>query len=156
MISATLTIGVAVTNSIVVFEVISFFIGVVSVTPQILMPLAADLAPPERRASAISIVIGAFLFGILFARVLSGTITQYVSWRVVYYLSVGLQYAALAALYWLLPDYPAKDKEETYFGILWSLVRFVFTEPLLLQTAIISVLASGVYTSFWVSLILCC
>ena len=55
--TGSLTIGLAVTSSLVAFEVLCFLVGVFTVVPQILMPLAADLAPPERRASALSIVL---------------------------------------------------------------------------------------------------
>ena len=55
--STSLTIGLAVTRtrSLHVFETLTYFIGLVSVTPQILLPLAADLAPEEKRATAISV-----------------------------------------------------------------------------------------------------
>lgn len=81
--STTLTIGLAVTTNVRVFEALSFLIGVVTVTPQILMPLAADLAPPERRASALSVVLSGLMLGILIARVLAGVIGNFTTWRVV-------------------------------------------------------------------------
>lgn len=81
--STTLTIGLAVTTDVRVFEALSFLIGVVTVTPQILMPLAADLAPPERRASALSVVLSGLMLGILIARVLAGVIGNFTTWRVV-------------------------------------------------------------------------
>ena len=149
-ISAALTIGLAVTSNLIVFEVLSFFIGVFSVTPQILMPLAADLAPPERRASALSIVLAGLLFGVLIARVLAGVVAQFVSWRVVYYISIAVQYAVLVSIYWLLPDYPAKNKGTTYFGILWSMAKFCVTEPLLMQAALINLPSSACFSNFWV------
>jgi predicted MFS family arabinose efflux permease len=62
--SASLSIGLAVTNNVKVFEILSFLVGVVTVTPQILVPLAADLAPPEKRATAIAIVLSGLMFGI--------------------------------------------------------------------------------------------
>ncbi|KAH9948293.1 major facilitator superfamily domain-containing protein [Amylocystis lapponica] len=151
-ISGSLTIGLAVTNDLVAFEVISFLVGVSSVTPQILMPLAADLAPPERRASALSIVLAGLLLGVLLARVLAGVVAQFVTWRVIYYLAIGLQFLVLAVVYWLLPDYPAKNKGATYFGILASMAKFVVTEPLLLQAALINLPSSATFTNFWVTL----
>lgn len=81
--STAFTIGLAVTKIFRVFEVLSFLTGVVTVTPQILMPLAADLAPPERRASALSVVLSGLMLGILIARVLAGVIANFTSWRVV-------------------------------------------------------------------------
>ena len=65
--STSLTIGLAVTRSLIVFETLSYLVGVVTVTPQILLPLAADLAPEKKRASAISVVLSGLLFGILLA-----------------------------------------------------------------------------------------
>ncbi|KAF7324918.1 MFS general substrate transporter [Mycena kentingensis (nom. inval.)] len=75
-ISGSLTIGLAVTHSLVVFEVLSFLIAFSSVTPQVLIPLAADLAPANRRATFMSIVFSGLLMGVLLARVLAGLIAQ--------------------------------------------------------------------------------
>lgn len=132
-ISGALTIALALTSSLIVFEAISFLVGVFSVTPQILMPLAADLAPPHRRASAISIVLAGLLFGILFARVLAGVIAQEASFRIVYYMAIGVQFFIFALLYVTLPDWPAKNKGTTYLHILWSMGKYAVTEPVLIQ-----------------------
>ncbi|KAJ7607119.1 major facilitator superfamily domain-containing protein [Mycena polygramma] len=152
LISASLTIGLAVTPNLVVFETLSFLIGVVSVTPQIMIPLAADLAPPERRASAISVVFSGLLFGILIARVLAGIIAQFTSWRVVYYLAIGVQYLVLVASYFVIPDYPAKNKHLSYWGILRTMAKFAFTEPILIQACLINLASSACFTNFWVTL----
>lgn len=106
--STAFTIGLAVTKIFRVFEVLSFLTGVVTVTPQILMPLAADLAPPERRASALSVVLSGLMLGILIARVLAGVIGNFTTWRVVYYMSIGVQLLVLVGAYLMLPDYPSK------------------------------------------------
>ncbi|KAI0352564.1 MFS general substrate transporter [Trametes cingulata] len=151
-ITASLTIGLAITKSLVAFEVLSFLIGIGSVTPQILMPLAADLAPPERRASALSIVLSGLLFGVLIARVLAGVVAQFVTWRIVYFIAIGVQYLVLLMLYLMLPDYPAKNKGVTYFGILYSMARFTVTEPLLVQAVLITIPSSACFTNWWVTL----
>ncbi|KAI0369394.1 MFS general substrate transporter [Pilatotrama ljubarskyi] len=151
-ITASLTIGLAITKSLVAFELLSFLIGIGSVTPQILMPLAADLAPPERRASALSIVLSGLLFGVLIARVLAGVVAQFVNWRIVYFIAIGVQYLVLLMLYWMLPDYPAKNKGTTYFGILYSMAKFTVTEPLLVQAILITIPSSACFTNWWVTL----
>lgn len=145
--TASLTIGLAITKNLVVFEVLSFLIGIGSVTPQILMPLAATLAPPERRASALSIVLSGLLFGVLIARVLAGVVAQFVTWCVVYFGAIGVQYGVLVMLYFMLPDYPAKNKGITYFGILYSMVKFTVTEPLLVQAILITIPSSVCFTN---------
>ncbi|KAF8527953.1 major facilitator superfamily domain-containing protein [Hysterangium stoloniferum] len=149
--SASLSIGLAVTKSIVVFEVLSFFVGVATVTPQVLLPLAADLAPPQRRATAISVVFSGLLFGILLARVLAGVIADFSSFRNVYIMALGVQYLILLLLYFVLPDYPAKSTGLTYFGILKSMAWFSVTEPILIQGCIVSCASSATFSSFWVT-----
>lgn len=152
--SGSLSIGLAVTRSLIVFSALTFLVGVVTVTPQVLIPFAADLAPPHRRASAISIVLSGLLFGVLLARVLAGVIAQFTSWRVVYYLAIGVQAFILALLYTVLPDWPAKNKGAgvSYFGILKSMARYAVTEPVLIQASIMQFASSACFSNFWVTL----
>ncbi|KAG6887356.1 hypothetical protein C0992_012659 [Termitomyces sp. T32_za158] len=135
--ATTLSIGLAVTNNLIAFEVLSFLVGMASVVPQILLPLAADLAPPNHRASAISIVLAGILFGILVARVLAGVIADVTTWRVVYYTAIGAQLSVLVGGHFVLPDYPAKNDDLTYWDILWSMAKYSVTEPLLIQVHVI-------------------
>ncbi|KAI0292663.1 major facilitator superfamily domain-containing protein [Multifurca ochricompacta] len=151
-ISTSLTVGLAITRSLVVFETLCYLIGASSVAPQILIPLAADLTPPSQRASAISIVLSGLLFGILIARVLAGIVAQYVTWRVVYYLAIGVQSAVVAMLWATLPDYPAKNKNLTYMEIIWTMARLAVTEPVLIQASLISMASSACFTCYWVTL----
>lgn len=149
--SGTLSIALAVTQSVIVFEVVSFFVGIITVTPQVLVPLAADLAPPHRRAASIAVVYSGLLFGILLARVLAGVIAQFSSWRNVYFMAVGVQYMIFFVLYGMLPDYPAKSPELGYLRILTSMAKFAVTEPILIQGCLVSCTASACFTNFWVT-----
>lgn len=150
MTSSSLAIGLAITDHLQTFEALSFLVGVASVAPQILLPLAADLAPPARRASALSIVFSGLLFGILIARVLSGVIANFTSWRVIYYVSIGVQFLVFVGAYLIIPDYPAKNKDLTYFNILTSMVKYAVTEPTLVQAAIVNIASCACFSSFWV------
>jgi predicted MFS family arabinose efflux permease len=150
--STTLTIGLAVTRSLVVFETLSYLVGIVTVTPQILLPLAADLAPEKKRAAAISVVFSGLLFGILIARTLAGIIAEFTSWRVVYYFAVGVQALVFVGSYFILPDYPSKNKDLTYWKILWTMVKFSVTEPILIQASLINLASSACFSNFWVTL----
>ncbi|KAI0782624.1 major facilitator superfamily domain-containing protein [Abortiporus biennis] len=151
-ISIILTIPLAVTHSISVFESFSFLVGATSVVPQILIPLAADLSPPERRATALSIVLSGLLLGILIARVMAGIIAQFVTWRIVYYVAMGVQGIILIMLYWMLPDYPQRNKGITYWGILWSMMKFLVREPVVVQAALVCISSMATFANFWVTL----
>jgi len=150
--STSLTIGLAVTKNFQVFETLSFLAGVANVTPQILIPLVADLAPPECRASALSVIYSGLMLGVLISRVLAGVIGNFTTWRVVYYVATGVQLLVLIGAYLILPDYPAKNRGLTYFQVLFSMAKYAVTEPLIVQMAIINIVSSASFTSFWVTL----
>ncbi|KAG6845832.1 hypothetical protein H0H87_002520 [Tephrocybe sp. NHM501043] len=151
-VATTLSIGLAITSNLIAFEILSFLIGMVSVAPQILLPLAADLASPKRRASAISVVLSGILFGILAARVLAGVIAEFTTWRVVYYVAIGTQALVLLGSYFTLPDYPSKNDHLTYWDILWTMAKYSVTEPLLIQVSLINLFNSACFSNLWVTL----
>ncbi|KAI9464373.1 major facilitator superfamily domain-containing protein [Boletus coccyginus] len=151
-VSTTLTIGLCITSNFYVFGALCYLIGVANVTPQILMPLAADLATPERRASALSVVLSGITLGVLTARVLAGVIGNFNTWRIVYYMAIGVQCLVLVGAYFVLPDYPAKNRDLTYFKILYTMARYVVTEPLVIQAALINIASSACFSSLWVTL----
>ncbi|KAF6749473.1 major facilitator superfamily domain-containing protein [Ephemerocybe angulata] len=153
----SLTIPLALTSNLRLFQVLCYLVGISTVTPQILIPLAADLAPPERRAGAISIVLSGLLFGILIARVFSGIIAEFASWRVVYYFAIGVQSLVLVGAYLLLPDYPSKntgtgEERLTYGKILGSMARYAVTEPVLVQCTLVNLASAAAFGNFWVTL----
>ncbi|KAI1866666.1 uncharacterized protein JN550_007519 [Neoarthrinium moseri] len=151
-ITATLWLGLCLTSRFEAFITISFLCGVGTVTPQLMLPLVGDLAPPHKRASSLSIVVSGLALGMLIARVLSGILANFTSWRNIYWFSFGAQYLILILLFFTLPDYPAKDPGLPYFNLLWDIVSMVVKEPLLLQTCLIGYLLSAAFTSFWTTL----
>ncbi|EJD36229.1 MFS general substrate transporter [Auricularia subglabra TFB-10046 SS5] len=157
--STLLTLGLARAPSLAAFSALTFLVGLSSVTPQVLIPLAADLAPPPRRAQAVSIVFSGILLGLMVARVLAGIVAQYTGpgldgWRNVYWLAFGVQILTFVMLYFALPDWPTKNKGTglTYWGIMKTMGRLAVTEPLLIQCSLIGFLSAAVFASFWVTL----
>ncbi|KAI2464209.1 MFS general substrate transporter [Annulohypoxylon bovei var. microspora] len=150
--TATAWIGLCLTRNFDVFISLSFLCGVGTVTPQLMLPLVGDLAPPGRRASSLSIVVSGLALGLLIARVLSGVVANFTSWRNIYWLAFGAQYLTLVLLFFFLPDYPTKNKGLNYFKVLWGMVDMLVTEPLLIQACIMGFLLSASFTSFWTTL----
>ncbi len=98
-------------------------------------------------------MVSGLSLGMLIARVLSGVLSNYTDWRNIYWFAFGAQMLILALLYVWLPDYPSKNPEGlNYFKMLWSVVYFLFTEPLLFQASFLSFLISAVFTSYWTTL----
>lgn len=147
------SIGLCVTSSLAVFSGIQFIVAIATVTPQLMMPLVGDLAPPHRRAAALSIVGSGLMMGILIARLLSGVMTQYTSWRTVYWMSVGLQYLIFALLWLFMPDYPSTNPGGlNYFSMLWSILVMLTKHPVLVQACLVCFFISACFTNFWTTL----
>jgi predicted MFS family arabinose efflux permease len=118
-----------------------------------MLPLVGDLAPLHRRAAALSVVVAGLTLGILLARVLSGIVANYTSWRNIYWLSCGLQYLIFGLLWLFMPDYPSTNPEGiNYFKFMWSILQIFLREPLLIQACVISYLVSATFTNFWTTL----
>jgi predicted MFS family arabinose efflux permease len=146
-------LGLCITSSFPLFLALSFITAVSTVTPQLMLPLVGDLAPPHRRATALSIVVSGLLLGMLLARLLSGVLTQYTSWRSIYFLSLGLQYVIFILLWLFMPDYPSTNPGGlNYFSMLWSMVTMLWNEPILVQACVVGFLTSTTFTSFWTTL----
>lgn len=151
--TATMWIGLCVTKSFNVFLAISFITAVSTVTPQLMLPLVGDLAPLHRRATALSIVVSGLLLGMLIARLLSGILTQYTSWRSIYWFSLGVQYLILILLFLFMPDYPSTNPGGlNYFKMLFSILKMLFKHPVLVQACLIGFFLSSIFTSYWTTL----
>ena len=116
-------------------------------------PLVGDLAPPHRRATALSIVSSAMMSGLLIARLLSGIVTDFVNWRVIYWIAFGLQYGILILLWFFMPDYPSTNPGGlNYFRMLFSIIQMVFKHPVLVQACLMGFFASAIFTCYWTTL----
>ena len=51
-----------------------------AVVPQVMVPVVADLAPPERRGKAVGLIVSSIMLGVLVSRVLSGMVAEYTEW----------------------------------------------------------------------------
>jgi len=118
-----------------------------------MLPLVGELAPPHRRGAALGIVVPGLTIGILTARVLSGTVTNYVSWRYIYWMSAGLQFLIFALLWLFMPDYPSTNPSGlNYFKMLYFDFRLMTKYSVLVQACLIAFLTSATFTNFWTTL----
>ncbi|KAJ3041868.1 hypothetical protein HDV00_008572 [Rhizophlyctis rosea] len=126
----------------------SFLLGTITVTPHILIPLVADLAPPPTRGKATGIVMSGLMLGITGARVVSGLIARHTSWRVVYYLSSVLNFLVLILLIIFLPAI-SRQTRITYGELMKSLYTLLREEVVLDQASGIMFLLFAGFQLFW-------
>jgi predicted MFS family arabinose efflux permease len=151
-------VGLCVTSNLTVFLVLTYLSALFTGATQIMLPLVAEMSSPERRAFNLSIVGAGPTLGILLARILSGIVTNYTSWRNVYWLALGLQGCVLSALWLCMPDYPATNPTpvrkiiKTYPEILWYIIALYPKHPVLVQAALLSFCTFFALTSYWTTL----
>ena len=146
------------TRNLHVLEVFSYLAAIFAGTTQIMLPLVAETSSDENRAFNIAIVATGPTLGILLARILSGVVANYTSWRNVYFLALGLQGCVLIALWLFMPDYPATNSIgrrkliKTYPKILWTIIMLFPEHPVLVQSALLSFCTFFAVSSFWTTL----
>lgn len=67
-------------------------------------------------------------------------------------MAVGLQSVIFIILYFTLPDFPPKQRNLKYHQILYTMGKFMLTEPVLVQACLNGMLSSCVFASFWTTL----
>lgn len=73
--------------------------GLFSVVAQLLVPLAATLAAPEKRGKVVGTVMSGLLLGILLARTVAGLLASLGGWRTVYWVATVLMVLLALALW---------------------------------------------------------
>jgi len=118
-----------------------------------MLPLVGELAPPAKRAISLSIVVSGNSLGLLLARILSGSVTQYVGWRAIYWIALGLQYLIFLLLFLFMPDYPSTNPDGlNYFKMLWSILTLCKKHAVLVQAGMVAFCTSAAFTSYWTTL----
>jgi predicted MFS family arabinose efflux permease len=94
--------------SFALFGAATLLAGLFSVGGQVMVPLAADLAPEERRGRVVARVMSGLLTGILLSRTVSGLVAHALGWRAVYFVAAGLMGVLAVALGRALPAEPVR------------------------------------------------
>jgi predicted MFS family arabinose efflux permease len=130
------------------FLVASLGIGVTSVVAQVLVPLAANLAPPEARGRVVGQVMSGLIAGILLARAFAGFVSGIAGWRAIYGLSAVLMLATIGVLARVVsvrePAYAG-----TYASLMRSLVTIYRAQPVLRRRIAYQAAMFGAFSAFW-------
>ncbi|QGU16534.1 MFS transporter [Leclercia sp. 119287] len=125
--------------------------GLFSVVAQILVPLAATLASPEKRGKVVGTIMSGLLLGILLARTVAGLLAGIGGWRTVYWVASVLMVVMALALWRGLP----KVKSETHLNYpqLLGSVFSLFTHNKLLRTrALLGCFTFANFSILWTSM----
>ncbi len=141
-------LGAAWTQQPNVFLLVSLLIGFSSVSVQILIPLAAHLAPEESRGRVVGGIMGGLLLGILLARPVSSVVADLFGWRAMFIAAAVLMAAISVVLMLTMPKrQPAHSA--TYGQLLRSLGSLLRRQPVLRQRAFYQGCMFASFSLFW-------
>ena len=113
--------------------------GLFSVVAQILVPLAATLASPDKRGKVVGTIMSGLLLGILLARTVAGLLANLGGWRTVFWVASVLMALMALALWRGLPQM----KSETHLNypqLLGSVFSMFISDKILRTRALLGCL----------------
>ncbi|WP_324678469.1 MFS transporter [Hymenobacter sp. GOD-10R] len=152
LVLAAVVMGVAAwAPSFPVLLVASVWIGIFSAVPQLLIPMAANLASSEERGKIVGKVMSGLLVGILLSRTISGYVAAHFGWRMVF----GAGGVAMLLLVAVLAVKLPKDQpvfEGTYGSLMKSLVTLTREFVPLRRAALVGAFLFASFSVFWTTL----
>ncbi|MGG1948538.1 MFS transporter [Trinickia sp. NRRL B-1857] len=130
------------------FLAISLLIGFSSVAVQLLIPLAAHLAPHHSRGRVVGTIMGGLLLGILLSRPISSLVADHFGWRFVFGAAAILMALVTSVLALTIPR-RQPEHSASYFELIGSLLSLVRTMPVLRQRALSQGLMFASFSLFW-------
>nr|WP_092405139.1 MFS transporter [Pseudomonas sp. NFACC02] len=130
------------------FLLASLLVGFSSVAVQILIPLAAHLAPEETRGRVVGSIMGGLLLGILLARPASSLIADHFGWRAVFGTAAAVMLVISVVLATTIPKHQPTHNA-TYRQLITSLWTLLRKQPVLRQRAFYQACMFATFSLFW-------
>lgn len=126
----------------------SLVLGASSVVPQLFIPVAGQFSQPEDKSRNIGYVISGLLTGILAARVVSGFIGDWLSWRAMFVIAAGVMIVSCVVALRILPDMK-RNFTGTYLQLMHTVWTIFRTHPRIRLNSLRGGLAFGSMLSIW-------
>ena len=146
-------VGAGSAPTLAVLLVAGTAVGVTTVVPQILLPMAAGLVPERRRGAVTGSLLSGLLGGILLARTFSGALGGWLDWRAPYLVAAILMLVLAVVLARVLPATSPPSREH-YGALLAAPVRLMRAEPDLRRSCAYQALMFGTFSAAWTAIAL--
>jgi predicted MFS family arabinose efflux permease len=130
------------------FLAAALLIGLASVAAQILVPIAAHLAPDASRGRTIGNVMSGLLLGVMLARPVSSLIAHALGWRAVFIFSALATTILAFALRALLPERRPKA-DHGYFALIASMGALLRDTPQLRRRGAYQATLFAAFSLYW-------
>jgi predicted MFS family arabinose efflux permease len=141
-------VAISFTTSAPALLAMSLLVGFSSVSVQMLIPLAAHLAPEQTRGRVVGSIMGGLLLGILLARPLSSLIADHFGWRAVFMTAAVVMLVIMTVMARTMPQ-RRPDHSASYGELLLSLYHLMTRHALLRQRSLYQALMFGAFSLFW-------
>lgn len=145
-------LAAAFAQSFLLLSIASFFIGFSTIVAQLILPLAAHLADPERRGKVIGTVMSGLLLGILLSRTVSGVLGAWLGWRAVFIIAAVICTVLFIIMAVRFPE-SKPDFDGSYGTLMKSLGGFL-KMPALQEACILNAINFGIFGAFWTTIVL--
>lgn len=150
--SAVCLVLMAFAPSVPFLGLAAFALGFSTATPQLIVPLAASLAEPERRGRVVGTVLGGLMAGILLGRVFSGSFVGLLGWRGVLIAGAGLTLLLSLLLAKTLPSTLPTVLNSSYRQLLRSVGEIARDEWRLRYSCWFGAMSFAAFSAFWTTL----
>ena len=141
-------VGAAAARSLAMLFAAHLAIGLFSTAAQDFVPLAADLAAPQKRGHVIGIVMSGLLLGILASRTFSGVVADHAGWRAVFVVAAVI-IAAIAAFVVAVVPSRAPAAPSDYGALMRSMFALLRRHRVLRLSIATQGLMGAVFSAFW-------
>nr|BDT29895.1 MFS transporter [Bacteriovorax sp. HI3] len=152
LISALTLVGMTLSPNLLTATIMSFLIGVTTMTPQFIIPFAVHLAPAEKRGRVLGMVMSGLLLGILLARTVAGFVGAEYGWRFMFGLAAGVLVVLAVILRLVLPA-SQPSYQGSYVKLIHSVWTLVKEQPVLRESMLFGSMLFGAFSAFWATLI---
>lgn len=149
--NAVALLSCAATPGFVLLCVSSFLVGVTAITAQIVIPVFASLASPDKRGRIVGTLLGGLSAGLLLARTVGGLLGEHLGWRAVFAVAALIDLLLLVIVAKRLPV-TTQVTSIDYSTLLRSLVGLLKQEPVLRFCAASGFFTFAAFSALWATL----
>jgi predicted MFS family arabinose efflux permease len=126
-------------------------VGLTTVSGQVLIPLAGDLASDADRGRIVGTVVSGVLIGILLSRTVSGLIAGAFGWRAIYVVAAVVAVVLAVLLARSIPSIEPRTRL-AYPALIGSVFGIIRRERVVRWSLVLGGTSFAVFTMFWTSL----
>jgi len=130
----------------------TLFVSSLTILPQVLIPLASQIAGDEHRGRVLAIIGAMLTCGLFVSRSLYGQVGDAFGWRASYVLAAILSAIVGAVTIAVLPKEQSKEGE-TYAHLLRSLPTLLAEEPTLRKACLLQGAIFATFNIFWTTIV---